>query len=93
MGGDHEPAELILTDAETGTVMRAGTLKRFAEKAGFCDVEVLPIAKICVYLFSCRLKKSLTATDFGSRLAKPRCSAHPIASKYSLAVILRQILG
>ena len=29
--------------AETGTVMRAGTLKRFAEKAGFCDVEVLPI--------------------------------------------------
>ena len=29
--------------AETGTVMRADTLKRFAEKAGFCDVEVLPI--------------------------------------------------
>ncbi len=29
--------------AETGTVMRAATLKRFAEKAGFCNVEVLPI--------------------------------------------------
>jgi SAM-dependent methyltransferase len=29
--------------AETGTVMRADTLKRFAEKAGFCDAEVLPI--------------------------------------------------
>lgn len=28
---------------ETGTVMRADTLKRFAEKAGFCNVEVLPI--------------------------------------------------
>ncbi len=29
--------------AETGTVMRAATLERFAEKAGFCNVEVLPI--------------------------------------------------
>ena len=29
--------------AETGTVMRADTLKRFAEKAGFCEAEVLPI--------------------------------------------------
>ncbi len=29
--------------AETGTVMRAGTLKNFAEQAGFCDVEILPI--------------------------------------------------
>jgi len=28
---------------ETGTVMRADTMKRFAEQAGFCDVEVLPI--------------------------------------------------
>lgn len=28
---------------ETGTVMRTGTLKRFAEEAGFCDVEILPI--------------------------------------------------
>lgn len=29
--------------AETGTVMRADTLKGYAEAAGFCDVEVLPI--------------------------------------------------
>jgi len=28
---------------ETGTVMRADTMKRFAEQAGFCNVEVLPI--------------------------------------------------
>ena len=28
---------------ETGTVMRAGTLQRFAEEAGFCEVEILPI--------------------------------------------------
>jgi len=28
---------------ETGTVMRADTLKHFAEQAGFCDVEILPI--------------------------------------------------
>jgi SAM-dependent methyltransferase len=29
--------------AETGTVMRADTLKQYAAKAGFCDLEVLPI--------------------------------------------------
>jgi SAM-dependent methyltransferase len=29
--------------AETGTVMRADTLKNYASKAGFCEVEVLPI--------------------------------------------------
>lgn len=29
--------------AETGTVMRTDTLKRYAEEAGFCDVEILPI--------------------------------------------------
>jgi SAM-dependent methyltransferase len=29
--------------AETGTVMRTDTLKNYAAKAGFCDVEVLPI--------------------------------------------------
>jgi SAM-dependent methyltransferase len=29
--------------AETGTVMRAETLKQYAADAGFCDVEVLPI--------------------------------------------------
>jgi hypothetical protein len=29
--------------AETGTVMRADMLKNYATKAGFCDVEVLPI--------------------------------------------------
>ena len=52
-----------------------------------------PIAKICVYPFSCREKKSLTATDFGSRLARPHCSAHFIASKYSSAEIPREILG
>jgi 2-polyprenyl-3-methyl-5-hydroxy-6-metoxy-1,4-benzoquinol methylase len=37
VGKDHHHS------AETGTVMRAETLKRFAEKAGFCDVTVLPI--------------------------------------------------
>jgi 2-polyprenyl-3-methyl-5-hydroxy-6-metoxy-1,4-benzoquinol methylase len=29
--------------AETGTVMRAGTVRRYAKEAGFRDVEVLPI--------------------------------------------------
>ena len=29
--------------AETGTVMRADTLKQYAAEAGFCDLEVLPI--------------------------------------------------
>jgi SAM-dependent methyltransferase len=29
--------------AETGTVMRPETLKRYAAEAGFCDVEILPI--------------------------------------------------
>ncbi len=29
--------------AETGTVMRADTLRRYASDAGFCDLEVLPI--------------------------------------------------
>ncbi len=29
--------------AGTGTVMRAGTLRRYAREAGFRDVEVLPI--------------------------------------------------
>jgi hypothetical protein len=29
--------------AGTGTVMRAGTVRRYAEKAGFGSVEVLPI--------------------------------------------------
>jgi SAM-dependent methyltransferase len=29
--------------AETGTVLRAGTLQQFAEEAGFCEVEILPI--------------------------------------------------
>jgi SAM-dependent methyltransferase len=29
--------------AETGTVMRPETLRRYAEEAGFCEVEILPI--------------------------------------------------
>ncbi|UCE83661.1 MAG: methyltransferase domain-containing protein [Deltaproteobacteria bacterium] len=29
--------------AQTGTVMRPKTLRRYAEDAGFCDVEILPI--------------------------------------------------
>lgn len=29
--------------AQTGTVMRPKTLRRYAEEAGFCDVEILPI--------------------------------------------------
>ncbi len=29
--------------AGTGTVMRAGTVRRYAEEAGFSEVEVLPI--------------------------------------------------
>lgn len=29
--------------AETGTVMRTDTLRGYAEEAGFCDVEILPI--------------------------------------------------
>jgi len=29
--------------AATGTVMRAETLRRYAEQAGFCDLEILPI--------------------------------------------------
>ncbi len=29
--------------AGTGTVMRAGTLRKYADEAGFCDVEILPI--------------------------------------------------
>ena len=47
--------------AETGTVMRAGNLKRFAEKAGFCDVEVLPIDNFFFRFYRlnpvCALKK------------------------------------
>lgn len=31
------------TSAETGTVLRAGTLQRFAEEAGFCETKILPI--------------------------------------------------
>jgi hypothetical protein len=29
--------------AQTGTVMRPKTLLRYAEEAGFCDLEILPI--------------------------------------------------
>lgn len=39
-GMNHKPS------AATGTVMRAGTLRDYARKAGFCDVETLPIENV-----------------------------------------------
>ena len=38
--------------AQTGTVMRPKTLRRYAEEAGFCDVEILPIDNF-FFLFYC----------------------------------------
>ena len=40
-----------LDSAETGTVMRTGTLKKYAEEAGFCDVEILPIDDFLVRFY------------------------------------------
>jgi methyltransferase family protein/winged helix-turn-helix protein len=38
------PVGMVGSDpAGTGTVMRAGTVRRYAEQAGFSDVEVLPV--------------------------------------------------
>jgi 2-polyprenyl-3-methyl-5-hydroxy-6-metoxy-1,4-benzoquinol methylase len=38
------PAAMVeQPSAQTGTVMRPKTLRRYAEEAGFCDVEILPI--------------------------------------------------
>lgn len=39
----------------TGTVMRTNTLKNYAEQAGFCDLEVLPIDNFFFRFY--RLKK------------------------------------
>lgn len=64
VGKDDHPS------AETGTVLRPGTLRRFAEEAGFCEVEILPIENfffrfyrlnpICVYTSDQEAKRGAT---------------------------------